>query len=416
MYRIALLYEHTSREMISLTRLKEILQSKYGFEVYLFSIQFQVYELLQCNRKHEFDAIVLPYVYKEGSLNPIGRILKKNKHTIIYNLHHEQLSPPFDEPRMLPCDSISKNMVVHFVWNERFKNKLISTGTDDDVIFITGNIRSDDLSVSAKKISREKLAIEFHLDPQKKWILICESWGQLLSDELMDARVLTGVKKKDMDEFNNLTAKALKEFSRQSFELDNTIFDHYEIIYRNHPGAKDNIELNRKIHKISEYSVYDWFHCVVANKARHSTTLFEAEKAGIHAIRYDPTGMDLYYVQEGINKYQTINHLNEIIGIETNESRKHNVFEEYLGCCDGKCTERVALGIANSIGCERYTFNPTVFKYNKKRYLRKCFSNILGKMIIKISPHLGERIMPSLRLYKNDIPEEWKRRGTKEYE
>lgn len=414
MYKIALLYEHTSREVTALNRLKQLLENKIECKVYLFSIQFQIYELYKSNKKKAFDAIVVPYVYKEGSLNPIGKILKKNKQIIIYNLHHEQLSPPFDEPRMLPCDSISKNMVVHFVWNDRFKRKLIKLGTNDERIFITGNIRSDDLRIDSPRSIRNRFALEFNLDVKKKWIMICESWGQILSDQLMKSRILTGVKLEDMNTFNSLTDKAMKEFSKQSFELDDNIFKEYEIIYRNHPGANEGIILNPKIHKISNHSVYEWFQCVIANIARNSTTLFEADKAGILPIRYDPTKMDLYYIQEGIDQYYTITNLNDIKGIETKISTgSRSVYKEYLGECDGNSTERVASVIANTIGDSRFFFVSNDFKYDKKRYLRKCLSNIIGYIFVRSSLSMGKRIMPSLRLYNNDIPENWKSKKKK---
>lgn len=125
MKTIIIFYEHIARELEACESLKRELELIGDLDVYIYSLHFQIYDAMKLKKTKKIDMIIMPYVYKKSSLYPIGAFLNSNSRPYIVNFHHEQIGAEYNEERLFPIDNYSKNTVIHLVWTEEFKNKLI---------------------------------------------------------------------------------------------------------------------------------------------------------------------------------------------------------------------------------------------------------------------------------------------------
>ena len=265
---IVILYEHVSREYYICEKLKNILDRR-GYEVRIYSIHFEIYEIYKLCKNTTIDLLVVPYLYKERSLRAYLSLIKNKKILNIYNLRHEQIGALFNEHRLYPHDEFSKDRVYYSAWTEYYKQKLIQYGVPENHIFVTQNPRTDLLIFREINYdNRTEFAKKKNLNKNKKWILICESGG-LISSETINRRLKLGYKEEDLYTWNEVEGRDLELTEAQINSIDSSILKEYEIIYRPHPGTKNSLNIRKDVSVDSSDSIYDWLNYVVYNGEKY---------------------------------------------------------------------------------------------------------------------------------------------------
>lgn len=409
---VVLIYEHVSREYQSLSLLKKDLQTRFDFEVYIFSIHFQILDLFLLSKRKRISIIVMPYIYKESSIFPISFLLRSKKPPTIINLHHEQLGAEYDSFRYLPLDEFSKNYVYHFVWTNKFKDSLIKIGVFKKLIHITGNIRVDLLTNNAVMNRNKKtfLTEKFNLNPSKKILMIVESGIDLLSESKIHNFVLKGYKENDLRELNNEILNSRTSTKEDLNLIDNKLFDKFEIIYRSHPGTKNSLTFDNRIHCIDDYSIYDWLPNIDYILSRQSTVLFEGLLSNKICIRYDPSNLKKKFLNYGLELFPRIESINEILDLDETlylNKVKNIKTKNYLGLSDGRVIFRISSLISDII---KQDPNISFYSLGKKSYIfKKIISNIFSRFLFSYNlTYLFKFSLPLKRLIR-DIPPTWKK-------
>jgi len=417
MKTIVIFYEHVSREYEACLNLKLELEKNDDIKVYIYSLHFQVLDAIILEKRQTINAIIIPYAYKESSILPIAYLIRKTPIPYIINLHHEQIGPPFLENMHLPIDCYTRYRIIHFVWTNSFKNKLEKLGISKDLIHVTGNIRTDIIRIN-RNMNRQIFSSEFNLNPNKKWILLCESGTHQFIPNAkhrgLDIGIMVkrGCKKEDLLFWNSEIAKALNASFIQMEKLGDSFFANYELIYRAHPGEAINKKINNNIKVIGKYNINTWLNVVDANVSRYSTTLFESEIYNIPSLHYDPTNFPLRLLVSGLDEYRKLEDLNDlnddIIELAKEDLKKKKIYEKYIGLVDGNSTKKSAMIIINMLDNKNRSYDRGAMKIKYKKYLlRTIFSNIFANLIIRYNFLRLEKYSKSLTTFLNDIPPKW---------
>ena len=376
MKSIILFYEHKAREYQLYEFLKEEMEkvSNKAFRIHILSYHWEKDRALEILNHDHVDAIFVPFAYEAEALKFYVRFYEKNHNIVIVNLHHEEITMPAMESVVLPKDDYSKNSIYHYVWTENFKEKLISSGTNRELIYVTGNGRND----IAKNISvsKEELAKEFDLNPQKKWLLYAENRKP---DQLMAALTAFGIK--EAQEITDMFIRSYNATMKEFDSLQDSFFDSFELIYRLHPGSNPVPIENKRIKQIKKYSFYDWLKAIDCVIVYSSTVAFEADMNNVPVIVHDPIDSNPSFFSEGVGFYYKIKTLQEIEPIVISNAFKHqqgkNNYIYYMGLSDGKCIPRIAKTTIDLIGkkslCEPLNIKLPFMYYTKRKIRPKLF-------------------------------------------
>jgi hypothetical protein len=406
MKNILIFYEHVVREYESCIKLKEELGKNKNYNVKVFSLQYQILECLNYTKNIEIDAIVMPYVYSEKSLAPIKFLLKKKKIPKVFNFHHEEICAPFREHSLLPRDEISKNKVIHFVWANYFKEKLLKAGVKEDKIYVTGNIRAEK---NFHSDDRDHIAKKYGLNVNKEWLMICESGNYTFSraniNHLVNER---GYQTADLIEWNEYTKNSIAKMENQLKSLPHTFFDKYEIIYRDHPGIEKKILYDKRIKMIDDESISYWLKHLSCILTRMSTILFEAEKVGTPAIRYDTEDIPKKLIVAGTDKFPYIQNINDICEKIRNihNSPKTNNFENYLGYFNDNPVDKIIEAINNELKPNK-TSEVIELKDDYMIWPR-LICNYFAPLILKYGVKWNCKLCSSFTNIKRDGPPDWR--------
>lgn len=407
--RIIIFYEHINREYEACLRLKnEIENSGAHYSVHLLSITFEYSKALKINKRNIIDMVILPWVYVDNDYKLLQPFLRKNKNLYIINLHHEQITSEVTDKALLPRGENARNSVIHFVWGEFFKEKLLDSKVNDNLIYITGNIRNDKLSLGS--IDKDELSKEFQLDINKKWILFSENRGWVLSNtERKDNhRLALGFSKDDLNERKILTQESLERTLNEFHELPDSFFKDHELIYRPHPGteAPENIDCRIKI--ISKYSIYTWISAIDVNVVWSSTTIFESDIKGVPSIVYEPMEHPEKFKPYGINNYPKISKFeqinDELIKYYKDIIAPNKIFEKYIGLVDGKSVERAQKAITMILSEGVKGYNPKIIDYKKRKIFRKILFEFITKFFVKFNILEFIKYPNTAYALRNDIP------------
>lgn len=255
---ILIFLEHLNRELDTALLLK-ILLSGRGYSVQLASVFYDLWESVAALRPN---LIVVPWAYSEVrkycrfSPQP-GRGLR------ILNLHHEQLGvESYMESHMAPRGDAEK--AFHLAWGQRFERILRSRGIPEDRIFRKGNPRLDFLRPDMRSFNpgRDELALQYGLDPDKRWVLIVGNFSVVsVSERFILEKVKEGRKDYPLHvaRIRSLYAKVLDWMERLARERPDV-----EVIYRPHPAERLTGELQALVAKvgnlklIAERPIGDW--------------------------------------------------------------------------------------------------------------------------------------------------------------
>ena len=407
MRNIILFYQHIGRELHSINKLKSLVEDNNSC-IYIFSIDFEYIDALHFAKKNKIDLIVTPWMYHKDNYKLFVRFIEFNDKLKIINLHQEQITSPFSERILLPQKGAPMDSVYHFVWGEYFKQKLINIGVNNKLIFVTGNMRNDEIHlVSADK---RYFADIFGLSTNKKWILFSDNrnWVYKWQPKMKKERLEMGVNENELDEFLKINIKSLEISIEDMNKLDKSFFDNYEFIYRPHPGCNFETNLQKKIKVIQDFSIYEWLRVVDVNVVWSSTTIFESDAMGVPSIVYEPILNPLKFKTEGVDEYYKISIISEIDEASILASKMkqdlNKTYKTYYGEIDGKATDRVAGAIKFILNNNDDEYSAEIIKVDMMMYIIQYLHAYITKIFVKTRLIEKMKFPRSAYLQLNDIP------------
>jgi len=251
-------YEHIAREVENDALIKYELERRgYTCEI----IPFNGEGYFRYSIKNKARVIVTPWLrYDENVFHYINMAARPYK---LVNLQWEQVYSMDDLKSGMAVTSYQAKKAFHLCWGENSKERLISEGVDEKNIFVTGAIQLDyGRSIFAYYyLDRESIALEFKLDPLKKWILFISSFAYVSYGD--------GALRQLEEQFScSLDEQVKLHINSQSIILDwieRLLFEtDCEFIYRPHPSENVDDRLKSmesrypNFHVIPNYSVKQW--------------------------------------------------------------------------------------------------------------------------------------------------------------
>lgn len=274
---VLILIEHVAREIESAVLIKRLFERK-GYSVIIDSIKFHKESIVL---KYNTNIAIVPWAYSNREVDLFRSLIRKNKKVLIINMHHEQISNDGSDSFIIPQEDAKK--VLHLSWGENFSNKLLVNGCDDNTIIQCGNPRLDFYKNKLKDISESKckLANEYGLNKNKKWVLFIANSFHLLTPAQIKINISKGV---DIEEQIKCSIKNREDFL---VYVDKYLSENndVEFIYRPHPSFAHADEIQNDIKELE--AKYENFKCISKNSIRdwiinsdmaisfHSTSVIE---------------------------------------------------------------------------------------------------------------------------------------------
>lgn len=382
-------YEHINREFSMLEKLANAVQASLGYEVKTFSVIFEWKEALRYARRNKVDLLLVPWLYGDWEYALYYPFILMNPETRIINLHHEQISSPASENRLMPKTLCSQNGCYHFAWGELFANQLVSVGVDSKLIYNVGSMRIELMNKDDTHSSKEKLAKKFKLDLEKKWVLYAENRGGMINLTTKDrvASERLGLSLQDVVWREELAVKSLKETMHQFEMLPQRFFDDFELIYRPHPGTRADYVDDKRIKVISEFALNDWFPAVDLIIVWGSTSAFEAERFGVPVIRHEAVPNSSHFRAYGIEKFPCVTNIADITLSNLESFRKQQpkppAYEVHYGKADGRALARYVGAIKDIVKEPCYAYPEFIARNQYRNVIRwkKAFEPIANLMV-----------------------------------
>lgn len=296
---ILIIVESKVRELESACLLKSVLE-KQNYSVEIASL-YPNKERLIYAYKAKF--IISPWAYNDRDMEYLSCFYRYSD-TKIINLHHEQYSGNDIDNACLPKGKARD--IYHISWEKKFTDGLLELGCKPENICEAGNIRLDFFNEKFKdlSISRKKLAINYNISFEKKWVLFIANGYHLAND--IEINKMSTIDK-------NVRKKAeISKKNRLYFleYIDNYLMNNGDIIfiYRPHPSFSYLDETDERIvylknkypHNfkcIYEYSIKEWIINCDISCSIHSTAGVECLAANkpFYLIRVVPMNENLDY-------------------------------------------------------------------------------------------------------------------------
>ena len=402
------MYEHVAREYEICERIKNRLVRDNIAEVYVCSLHFEIDNVYKIASKRIIDILVVPYAYKEVSLNKVLLLIKRNRIKVVFNLRHEQIGAGYNEFKLYPRDEFTKKHIYHSAWTEFYLERLIEKGVPPEHVIITQNPRSDLLFERNDNKTSEKndIAKRFGIDATKKWILLCES-GYCRTDEKIDVMIHQGYKVQDLYDYNELVKQDHLSTENQLNNISAGFLNEYEIIYRPHPGKENTLKLSDKVHVITDESIYWWLNSIDVVVSRMSTVLLEAQARGLKVYRFEPNNTPDKFITYGLERLPVISRIEEIA--EQKNYIYSNDYEEYLGKVDGHAVDVLVNSFNTILSQDISMYDDIRITYRGIFYsaLRAIMSNKLSKFAYNTNWLFLRKFSKSLSVLSRDIPPEW---------
>jgi len=405
MKNIILFYQHIGREIFSINRLKEVLE-KQGNRVFVFSIDFEIYESYKLAKNEKIDVIVTPWLYHDMNYKIFIPFIEQNGNVKIINTHQEQLSSIMSEPVLMPLPGVSSNCCYHLAWGDFFKEKLLSRNIPRNLIYVTGNMRNDEMTVAEDK--KAWFAEQYGLDLSKKWVLFAETrdfiyaWNREAKYELE----CKGIDSKEIEEYYNLSKNSLEATVKDIESLSKSFFQQFELIYRPHPGCLDT-PVSSKCKVISKYSIYEWLKAVDTLVTWSSTSAIEADALNVPVFINEPIPNVERQRMEGLDSYPIIQSLNQLLEVDfhsvLNAQKMRKSYVNYFGEIDGKATERVGNAILKIADIFDDGYKAELIDYDKIQIKKHTYQFVL-RVLIKLGIFEIVKFPHSAYAHRNDIP------------
>lgn len=308
---VILWVEHKDRELDSYKAVAKLLKEKYNLKTLIISNFFHSYMLFVYRPK-----LVIWNNLTNNKGWPDGFIWDVYGDNLIYVSHRwEQMITQIGEKFKAPYTKFEKEKVKFFVWNEYFKNYLISHNVKKENIFITGKISNNILFNLKSKSSefRKKFADEFNLDLSKQWLFFPMNYSWAYRDkEKIEHMISRGYDRK--------IAYSLKEYTDKSFEkfkdfLKSIDRNRYEVILRPHPSITEKDcekKLGFKEKIIKAYSVREWIVASDVIISSWSTTVYDSYHIEKYSFRFLPYQLPEWFVNPSLEIVPTIKSIEEM--------------------------------------------------------------------------------------------------------
>jgi hypothetical protein len=206
------------------------------------------------------------------------------------NLSFEQLLGKTQKKFKAPRDDFARNYVLHHAWGEFFSRYLQANHVPRSQIIVNGN-PSYMLYRSPYKNyyqTREELARQYDLDPEKRWVFVPENYGwAFFKDHMVRDRVRRGFDPDDAFRYRVFARDSL--CAAAAWWRDAAKLDSVELIVRPRPAIpKDQFvntvaemagELPASLRFIKQGTVREWILASDIVFSSYSTTLLEAAVA-----------------------------------------------------------------------------------------------------------------------------------------
>lgn len=284
---VLILIEHVAREMDVACILKSKLQNQFNLTVEIRHIYLHMKANLV-----DFSPRLVVYPFFYNATDPaIKDYVKKWPEARHLNLAWEEIFYSGHNQIKAPVGKIAKDQVYHNAWGNFFKKYLEDYGVLSKNIFITGN---PSYQLYLKPYSnyfknRQKLAIEYGLDPKKKWIFIPENYRwAFITDTVIMWRVKQGAKKEELLKMRQYCQDCLKVLFSW---IEKTAGQRsgIEIVFRPKPATSiteidaflrqkgfEKLKFTEGFHIIKDESVREWILASDVVISSFSTTLIEA--------------------------------------------------------------------------------------------------------------------------------------------
>lgn len=389
-------YEHVARELESVKLLYEELK-KRGKKVVILPYHYRSYINIL---KYKPKTIIVPFLYDKRTGTKTEMFSCLYGHVNTFNLHSEQITNESTSKYKLPQDDFSKK-IYHCSWSESYKRKLLSSGVEEERIYVTGSIRTDS---TMKYKDCEKYTNS---------ILIPTSF----SITFVDKNYLNHLKKdkeseRALNEKLEFTKKSRDLFFKEIFKLSQ-MKKEWKIILRPHPYvdllAYEKTFLNvinetilpKNIFIERKGSIQEAISKSESVIVWHSTSILEAALLNKKIFVLAPIKFEKRFGMDFMEYTRVLNSIEGIIdGIE-NDSKElvnkklDNYIENKYGRVDGKAHIRVADAL-EKISLENQIKNKSLNIYYMFKIIWKIITRDIPKeMLIRIG--VLDKVLPLYR-------------------
>lgn len=336
-FDIIIFYEHVGREFATVKALVDKFK-RHNIRVKAYSYLYEYYKCLSDYEDSTPTHLIVPFIYTKNSLSRYRHIIEKNPRLKIINMRHEQIVAPFNIAKACPADSIALSNIIHVSWSRESSNMLLKSGVSSSNIFEICSPRiPKKLNDEQQDKLRKRLSFEFGLDSSKEWVLFCEDRDWVINDKEKMTKVLQGfnISQTNINRFFINRNESLKMFCEEVNSLTSNFFNHYEFIYRSHPGVTGKLNLSKNVRMISKYSLHDWLQCVSVNIVDGSSSCFESDSLNIRTARHQPIAGDTKFRVFGVSKYLKLKHINDLLKsdvlINLDKQKNKMIYQDYIG-------------------------------------------------------------------------------------
>ena len=216
---------------------------------------------------------------------------------MLVNLQYEQVISPIEEDNALYSLDPTTKRITHICWGRHTVDRLTGKGVPAGNLPVTGAIQLDTTRTQFNSCwkSREEIAGEFGLDPEKKWILYISSFATSSGGLINMVQKYTHTED-NVERFSRITDQAQKEtldwFDRFLSAPENRT---YTVIYRPHPvelssplvqAMKEKYPESFRV--IQDYEIKQWLRVADLPCTWMSTAIAESYFSGKNCLVLRP--------------------------------------------------------------------------------------------------------------------------------
>lgn len=313
---VIIIVEHLNRELESALLLEAELQCR-GFSVAVVS---KGWNEGPASVRLRPKVVVTPWCYDSFDIKALRGYKGgfPDSSFFIVDLHSEQVTSQDGMGFVLPSGE-ARN-VEHMCWGDFFKDALLADGVAPEIVHVVGSNRLDPFRSEYRYLSatKEKLALQYSLNKDKKWVLIVGNYSYAFkSEEELAGIEARGVKNARLNaSVARQTYTYALEWAKRLAEQDYT--DDIEFIYRPHPSELVSKELlaiessHQAFHVIKHGPIRDWFLNSELAVMWNSTSSVEAAYAGLPILALRPVEIPDSLRFELLEKVEQISSFSEL--------------------------------------------------------------------------------------------------------
>jgi surface carbohydrate biosynthesis protein len=289
------LVEHIARELDVACAVQHLAKRRHGLRLEVLPVQSSHKYAVRNLRTR---TLVVPFSYRIN--DPYTRdFIRSFPGCTILNLAWEELFYKAYELEKLPSDRFTREYVLHHVWGDFHRDRLVRAGVPASHVFVNGHPTYMLYHEPYRGFypSRQELAGRHGLDPRKRWLLFPENYGWAFYPQQRIAELVrNGIPQETIDELSQFCSHSLRTVLRWLAILASK--HDMEVILRPRPATlvPDFVAVMRQslsevpagLHVIKQESVCEWILVSDLVASSYSTTLIEAAVAGKQAFMLTP--------------------------------------------------------------------------------------------------------------------------------